>query len=80
MGRISVAGDSGRVTYRWIRSDGASTPVQTLIFDGPGSQDVNTSWFLGAPPGSQISVWQAIQIIEPQGMNSNRAEFNLLCE
>ena len=38
-GRFSVAGPRGLVSYKWIRSDGASVLVETLMFDGAGSKD-----------------------------------------
>jgi hypothetical protein len=76
-GRISVEG-SGRVSYRWIRSDGALGPVQILNFDGSSSREATTTWTRGAP-GSKLTGWQAIHIIDPQGVDSNRAEFDLSC-
>jgi hypothetical protein len=78
-GRISVVGGSGAVTYRWIRDDGASAPVQTLTFDGPASRDVTTTWTRGAP-GTRMVGWQAIHIIEPKELDSNHAEFDLFCK
>jgi len=59
-GRISVVGGSGTVTYRFIRSDNGSAPVQSLTFDGPGSQSVQTTWRLGA----EGTRWQAIKILD----------------
>ena len=56
-GRISVAGGGGRVTYRWIRSDGASGPVQTVTFDEPGPLDVTDSWYRGGSPGDKLTRW-----------------------
>ena len=78
-GRISVAGGGGTVTYRWIRDDGASAPVQTLTFDGPGSQDVETTWTRFGDPGAAIEGWQAIEIIDPAPSESDHAEFDLTC-
>jgi hypothetical protein len=78
-GRISVAGGSGRVTYRWIRDDGASAPVQTVNFTGPGSHDVTYTWSSRGTPGSKVGGWMALRIIEPQQQDSNRADFDLSC-
>ena len=78
-GRISVAGGSGTVTYRWIRDDNASAPVQTLSFDGPGSMDVQTTWTRSGEPGATIEGWQAIEIIDPAPAESERATFALQC-
>ena len=74
-GRISVVGGSGRVSFRFIRSDGASAPIQTVSFEGPGSKDVSTTWMLGR----SYSGWQAIQILEPKEMQSQPAQFKLVC-
>jgi hypothetical protein len=73
-GRISVAGGSGTVSYRFIRSDGAMGPVQSLSFDGPGSKDVTTTWQRGAGSG-----WEAIQIYDPTAMQSAQATFTIRC-
>jgi hypothetical protein len=79
-GRISIVG-SGRVTYKFIRSDGASAPVQRLVFDGSGSQDVTETWTLGGK-GTNYTGWEAVQIIDPvdpKGITSERAPFTIRC-
>jgi hypothetical protein len=78
-GRISVAGGGGIVSYKWIRNDGASAPVETLTFAGPGSQDISTTWYLG-DAGMTYSGWQAIEILDPEALTSERAEFKIQCE
>lgn len=70
---------SGTVTYRFIRNDGASAPIRTLSFQDPGSQDVETTWRLGGE-GFSYEGWQAIRILEPTEMESDRAEFTVECE
>ena len=74
-GRISVVGGSGTVSYKFIRSDGASAPIQTLHFDSPGSKDIHTTWTLGGP----YTGWQAVHIFEPNEIESERAEFRIQC-
>lgn len=80
-GRISVVGGSGTVSYRFLRNDGASAPIQTLRFDGSGSKDIETTWQLGAatPRFQPYSGWQAIQILEPTDLRSNQASFLIHC-
>lgn len=78
-GRISAVGGGGTVSYRFLRSDGASAPIQTLTFDSPGSKDVNVTWTLGGP-GFTFSGWESIKIIEPQESESNRATFKIQCQ
>jgi hypothetical protein len=77
-GRISVAGGSGDVSYRFLRSDGASSPVQRLHFSAPGSADVSTTWTLGKP-ASKYSGSQSIQIFDPTSLTSEKATFTLTC-
>lgn len=79
-GRISVVGGAGRVVYRFLRSDGASAPVETLNFDAPGSKDVSTTWTLGGAASPDFSGWQAIEILEPQERRSANATFRIKCE
>jgi hypothetical protein len=78
-GRISVAGGAGTVSYKWIRNDGASAPVETLSFAAPSSQDVNTTWYLG-DSGMNYSGWMALQILDPEEVITDRAEFTIQCE
>jgi hypothetical protein len=77
-GRISVAGGSGDVSYRFIRSDGASSPVERLHFPGPGSADVSTTWTLGGS-GFKYSGSQQIQIFDPASLTSEKASFTVAC-
>jgi flagellar basal body-associated protein FliL len=39
-----TANASGIVYYHWLRSDGASGPQATLLFNSAGTQTVTTSW------------------------------------
>jgi hypothetical protein len=74
-GRISVAGGSGTVAYRFLRSDGASAPVQTLHFDEAGSQDIETSW-----RRSEGSGWMQLEVLDPQPTRrSEKATFAINC-
>jgi hypothetical protein len=82
-GRINAIGGSGSVLYRWVRSDNAAGPVQTLTFTQPGSQTVETSWRRGPHlAGTTLDGWEQIEILDPPpsgGMKSDRATFNLSC-
>lgn len=68
-----------KVQYKFIRSDGANAPIQTLTFNRDGSQPVNTTWTLGGPGLPSYSGWQAISVIYPQNVESNRANFSVQC-
>lgn len=77
-GRISVAGGSGTVSYKFIRSDRASAPIQTLQFNLSGSKDVSTTWYIGGS-NMQYSGWEAIKTFDPQEVESQHAAFNIQC-
>jgi hypothetical protein len=67
------------VQYKFIRSDNANAPVQTLYFSSKSSQEVTTSWQLGGPGLPTYSGWEAIQIISPVSVESNKANFRIRC-
>ena len=75
-GKISTAGGKGKVIYKFLRSDGASGPTETLVFDSPGSKDVGTTWKLGTP---LYAGWQSIHVIEPLETDSGQAHFTMQC-
>ncbi|HSS19009.1 MAG TPA: hypothetical protein VLL54_02950 [Pyrinomonadaceae bacterium] len=74
-GSITVKG-KGKIQYTFLRSDGAIGPVYTLDFDSDGTKTVDTTWTLG---GSPFAGWQAIKILSPYEMESNRADFKGSC-
>ena len=73
-GRITVP-NPGQVQYRFIRSDGATAPVQKLDFQQPGSKEVTTTWRIGR----DYSGWVAIKVISPQEIESGKANFKIKC-
>lgn len=78
-GAITVNG-KGTVQYRFLRSDGAVGPLQVLQFDSAGTKPVSTIWSLGGPGLSTYSGWQAIDIVSPNVMQSEKASFAFQCE
>ena len=72
-GQIAVDGP-GTVCYTFLQSTGAMAPVETLKFDAAGTKPVHTDWTLGSYAG-----WQAIQIVSPNRMESQKASFELVC-
>lgn len=63
------------VKYRWIRSDGAIAPVQTVTFERAGRVAVYDTWTIGR---SYVG-WEALQLYTPNGFVSNKAVFKLRC-
>ncbi len=74
-----TAPKAGKLQYKFIRSDNANAPIQTLEFDKPGTKPVSTTWTLGGPGLPEYEGWQAIQIVYPQQVTSNRAVFKVKC-
>ena len=75
-GKITVAGvtEPVKVTYQFIRSDKGSGPERTLTFNKDGSKSVGTSWKVVR------SGWIAIKVIDPQQIESDKAEFTVDCK
>lgn len=54
------------VKYRWMRSDDATSPVETVTFDAPGTKTVTKTWNLGIngdPVFNPYEGWMSIRII-----------------
>ena len=81
-GEINVQGITSplRVQYKFIRSDGALAPIETLVFERNGSKPVSNTWTLGGAALPSYSGWQAIKILYPQELESNRAAFRVECQ
>ncbi len=69
---------SGTVSYRFVRSDGASGPVETVTFTGPGTRTVSTAWHRGGS-GDRLVGWQQLVVLSPLATQSDRADFDLAC-
>ena len=66
------------VQYRWERSDGAtdSYAPRTLAFAAAGTQTVVQTWDLSP---TEYEGWQAITVIVPNNILSNKAAFKIIC-
>ncbi len=81
-GNIRVTNLSGgpiTVNYRFIRSDGASSPHYTHTLYGDGVLPVNTTWRLGSSDYGKIDGWVSIMVVKPYSVESNRAYFTVEC-
>jgi hypothetical protein len=70
VGHITANG-RGRVRYTFVRSDGATGPIETLDFEDAGTKSVRTTWTLGSSGSSRRTGWQAIKIVSPNEIESN---------
>jgi hypothetical protein len=77
-GKIHVSHGPVTVRYRWIRSDGAISPVKAIRFSHRRSwtRTVSTTWTLSAS-GTH---WAALRILSPRHIRSRQAAFTLTCE
>jgi len=72
-GVIKVTSGPVTVRYMWIRSNETSLPAQTVTFAGTGPQQrtITSTWAVI----SDGTYWQAVQILSPHRVTSNRASF-----
>lgn len=87
--RMATLGGSGTISYRWLRNDGASAPIETIRFDGPGTKDFKSTWYLGGAGSNFRDFWKQVQIVQvtpdgeapkPKNQLSNKAMFTLICQ
>ncbi len=71
---ITVNGP-GTVTYRWERSDGGYSDVQSLTFSQAGAKIATFQWDLG----QTASGWHRIHILTPYDAASNPVYYTLNC-
>lgn len=69
-----------KLQYKFLRNDGAFAPIQTLDFEKDGSKNVGTTWTLGGPALPTYSGWEAIKVVYPQDVESNKANFKIECK
>jgi hypothetical protein len=74
-GTITVNGP-GVVKYTFVRNDGGTAPAFTLEFDAAGTKPLGTTWTLDLPA---YEGWQAVKILSPNEMFSEKATFKLEC-
>lgn len=71
----SITTDSaGKISYRWERSDGASSPMQTIAADKAGTYTASDFWDLA---GMNYSGWMRLHVLSPSDTSSNQANFAL---
>jgi hypothetical protein len=73
------ANRSGTVEYRFMRSDGSRSGSSTLSFFEPGGQTVTDTWRLGDASLPSYEGWEAIEVVSPVRVESNKAIFRMDC-
>lgn len=69
---------AGTVEYQWRRDDLSAPVKQSLVFASAGTQNVQTTWSLGAPD-KNYTLWERVEILSPNALISNQATFSLYC-
>jgi hypothetical protein len=80
-GQITTNGP-GLVTYRFIRSDGATGSDQTLEFKTAATQSVATTWTLGGAGLTSYEGWLALRVLAPNEGESEQSagRFTIACK
>jgi hypothetical protein len=85
------ANGRGTAKYRWVRSDGGATPPVDLVFEGPGTKTVTTSWTLSNTDFQAKRRWITAEVVYPNhilpqpdealstGFRPYAASFDLQC-
>jgi hypothetical protein len=68
----------GTVEYRWLRSDQVQSAAQSLGFSSAGTQQVQSTWDISS--GVHSYLWKQVEILSPNSMLSNLAEFSATCQ
>jgi hypothetical protein len=69
----------GKVTYRFLRSDGGAEDPLTLEFVEPGTQGVGMIWEIGGPSFGDYRGWMMIEILAPIHLQATPATFRIRC-
>jgi hypothetical protein len=71
---------AGTVKYKWVQSHNqVAAKIRTLDFLGKGTKIVKSKWILGRMGRKYTNYWKKVEVIAPNSMVSNRANFNLEC-
>jgi hypothetical protein len=70
----------GKIQYKFIRSDGAILPVETLDFNAPGTKEIISRWNLNGQFQPEYKGWQAVRTVYPYETESDRADFSFTCD
>src|ERR1700736_6210495 len=67
-----------RVTYRFVRNDGASDHIHTANFDSPNQEDVlvKDTWTLSV---DGYHGWEAVEVLTPRHLVFEKVPFTLTC-
>jgi hypothetical protein len=73
--KITATGAPGKVVCRILTSYNIPPPTMTISFEHAGAKDTTYSW----RSEESMMGWQQLEIVEPNKLKSNRAEFSVMC-
>jgi hypothetical protein len=68
-----TANMAGTVQFQWNRYDGTVPSTETLVFGGPGTQTISTTW------DTSIANRIQLKVISPNAVNSSDVNFTVDC-
>jgi len=74
LARVIALSGSGKVTYKFIASDGRAW-FRELAFDEPNTQDINWYWRIE----KSYRGFQTIEVLDPKGTTPQTARFSVKC-
>jgi hypothetical protein len=67
------------LSYRFPRGDGALGTAETIEAESASVAEVETRWQLGRQTDNPYEGWQALEVLTPQPLTSERAAFRITC-
>lgn len=81
-GRIEAIGGSGSVSYEFVRSNGETSPLDSVEFAASGTETVSWTFEADAVEQSASGLpgrWVALRIVEPTEQRSAAEEYSVQC-
>jgi hypothetical protein len=77
-GRIKSEGPT-TVSYQFVRSDGSTGPVESLVFNSAGEKTIPYDWSIGGGGLRSFDGWVKLRVITPRRIESQTAAFAMRC-
>src|SRR3954463_1139301 len=83
--RLPARGGNGTVSYRWVSSDGDTSPTKTVDVRDGAPMTVSSTWTVDRTTVPTHAGWSSIELVgphstTPDSVESARAEFAFTCD
>lgn len=68
-----------RVQVKFVRSDGAYSPSESMRFETAGSQELEAQWRVGTGEQSRYEGWMILKVVYPGEIESPKVRFKVVC-